>query len=113
MGHATLIEGMIHDGLWDPYRTSTWARAAHKCGRRDKVLVAREDEYAKESVRRALAAQKEGMFDSRDHAGRDAAERAIRFVVKLDEGPAKATRRSSTGYAAFAKDGTDHRGETA
>src|SRR5262249_47585935 len=62
MGNTQLIDGMIHDGLWDPYGNVHMGNCGELCAKEYKFSREAQDEYAKESFRRALAAQKEGLF---------------------------------------------------
>ena len=49
MGNADAIDGMIHDGLWDPYTNVHMGTCGDKCAREYKVSREAQDEYAKES----------------------------------------------------------------
>ncbi len=61
-GDQKLIDGMIKDGLWDVYNDYHMGSAAELCARECNVPRAAQDEFAVESYRRALAAQKNGWF---------------------------------------------------
>lgn len=62
MGHGQLIDGMIHDGLWDPYHNFHMGNAGELCARECNISREAQDAFARESYRRALAAQAEGRF---------------------------------------------------
>jgi acetyl-CoA C-acetyltransferase len=62
MGNATAIDGMIHDGLWDPYKNFHMGVAGELCAKEMSFSREAQDDFAKESYRRALAAQAEGLF---------------------------------------------------
>ncbi len=62
MGNQTAIDGMIHDGLWDPYKNFHMGVAGELCAKEMKFDREAQDAFAKESYRRALAAQAEGRF---------------------------------------------------
>jgi len=62
MGHGIVLDTMIHDGLWDPYNNVHMGNCGDLCAREFNYTRAQVDEYAAESYRRALAAQKEGRF---------------------------------------------------
>ncbi|MBX3035265.1 MAG: thiolase family protein, partial [Bdellovibrionaceae bacterium] len=65
------------------------------------------DEWAKESFRRALSAQKEGQFDAEIVPVPVPQRKGDPVLVKLDEGPAKGDpAKIGTLRAAFSKDGT-------
>jgi len=107
MGNGTLIDGMIHDGLWDPYANVHMGNCGDKCAAEYKVSREAQDEFAKESFRRALAAQKEGLFDAEIVPVSIAQKKGDPLVVKNDEGPAKGDpAKIGTLRPAFSKDGT-------
>jgi acetyl-CoA C-acetyltransferase len=62
MGNAAVIDGMIHDGLWDPYNNFHMGVAGELCAKEMAFTREAQDAFAKESYRRALAAQSEGHF---------------------------------------------------
>lgn len=63
LGNATLTDGLIHDGLWDPYNNQHMGNCGEKCAR--DFIVSREDQdaYAVESYRRAQAAVTAKVFE--------------------------------------------------
>lgn len=107
MGNGTLVDGMIHDGLWDPYANVHMGSCGDKCAAEYKVSREAQDEFAKESFRRALAAQKEGLFDAEIAPVSVPQRKGDPVVVKLDEGPAKGDpSKMGALKPAFSKDGT-------
>jgi acetyl-CoA C-acetyltransferase len=107
MGNAALIDGMIHDGLWDPYSNVHMGNCGDSCAAEFKVSREAQDEFAKESFRRALAAQKEGLFDAEIVPVPVPQKKGEPVMVKLDEGPAKGDpAKIGTLRPAFGKDGT-------
>jgi acetyl-CoA C-acetyltransferase len=62
LGHGQLVDGMIHDGLWDPYNDIHMGNAGELCARECGIDRERQDGFAAESYRRAQAAVKEGAF---------------------------------------------------
>ncbi len=64
MGHATLIDSMIRDGLWDPTGDFHMGAAAERCAERFGISRAEQDEFARTSYQRARAAQLRGDFNS-------------------------------------------------
>lgn len=62
MGNAKIIDGMVHDGLWDVYNDFHMGSAAEKTATDMKISRAEQDEFAIESYNRAIKAQKEGLF---------------------------------------------------
>jgi acetyl-CoA C-acetyltransferase len=107
MGDGKIVDGMIYDGLWDPYSNVHMGVCGDKCASEYKFSREAQDEYAKESFRRALAAQKEGMFDAEIEAVAVPQKKGDPLSVKLDEGPAKGDPTKFAGLKpAFSKDGT-------
>lgn len=62
MGHGTLIDAMIHDGLWDVYHNNHMGDSAELCASEKKISRADQDAYAKRSYERALASLELGKF---------------------------------------------------
>jgi acetyl-CoA C-acetyltransferase len=107
MGNGTLIDGMIHDGLWDPYSNVHMGNCGDKCAAEYKVSREAQDEFAIGSFRKALAAQKEGRFDAEIVPVPVPQRKGDPVLVKDDEGPAKGDpAKIGSLKPAFAKDGT-------
>jgi acetyl-CoA C-acetyltransferase len=107
MGNATLIDGMIHDGLWDPYANVHMGTCGDKCAAEYKVTREAQDEYAKESFRKAVAAQKEGLFDAEIAPVSVAQRKGDPIMIKDDEGPTKGDPSKFAALRpAFGKEGT-------
>jgi acetyl-CoA C-acetyltransferase len=107
MGNGTLVDGMIFDGLWDPYSNLHMGSCGDACAKEYKFSREAQDEFAKESFRKALAAQKEGLFDKEIEAVLVPQKKGDPLAVKLDEGPAKGDPSKFAGLRpAFNKDGT-------
>jgi acetyl-CoA C-acetyltransferase len=107
MGNGTLVDGMIHDGLWDPYSNVHMGTCGDKCAAEYKVSREAQDEYAKESFRKALGAQKEGLFDAEIVPVNVPQRKGDPIAVKLDEGPTKGDpAKFASLKPAFGKDGT-------
>lgn len=62
MGNQTLIDGMIHDGLWDPYNDLHMGNCAEECATKYTFSRETQDAYAKESYQKARAAIQAGAF---------------------------------------------------
>jgi acetyl-CoA C-acetyltransferase len=107
MGNGTLVDGMIFDGLWDPYSNVHMGTCGDKCAAEHEVSREAQDAFAKESFRRALAAQKEGLFDAEIAPVAVPQRKGDPVMVKLDEGPAKGDPSKFAALKpAFGKDGT-------
>jgi acetyl-CoA C-acetyltransferase len=107
MGNATVIDGMIHDGLWDPYGNVHMGTCGDKCAAEHKVTREAQDAFATESFRRALAAQKEGHFAAEIEAVSVPSRKGDPTLVSVDEGPGKGDPSKFGGLRpAFGKEGT-------
>ena len=107
MGDGKIVDGMIFDGLWDPYSNVHMGTCGDKCAAEYKFTREAQDEFSKESFRRALAAQKEGMFDAEIEAVSVPQRKGDPLMVKQDEGPTKGDpSKFGALKPAFSKDGT-------
>jgi acetyl-CoA C-acetyltransferase len=107
MGDGKIVDGMIYDGLWDPYDNVHMGSCGDRCAAEYKVSREQQDDYAKESFRRALAAQKEGLFDAEIEPLPVPQKKGDPILVKADEGPGKGDpSKFGALKPAFAKDGT-------
>jgi acetyl-CoA C-acetyltransferase len=62
MGNGEIIDGMVFDGLWDPYNNFHMGNAGEICARECNIPREAQDEFAKLSYERALKSQEEGWF---------------------------------------------------
>src|SRR5512142_3412809 len=107
MGNVELVDGMIHDGLWDPYGQVHMGTCAEKCARDLDISRGAQDEYALESTRRAQQAQQAGLFAAEIVPVDVAGKKGERTVVGEDEGPRTARpEKIPTLRPVFKKDGT-------
>jgi acetyl-CoA C-acetyltransferase len=107
LGDDKLIDGMIYDGLWDPYNDFHMGAAGELCAREYGLTREAQDEYARESYRRALTAQQQGAFQ-REIAGVSVPGRKGEVgLVELDEEPSRGDPAKFGKLApAFSKEGT-------
>jgi acetyl-CoA C-acetyltransferase len=61
-GNQTLVDGMIHDGLWDSFGRNHMGEYAEYTAVKAGVTRADQDQFAFDSHRKALAAQEGGKF---------------------------------------------------
>jgi acetyl-CoA C-acetyltransferase len=107
MGNGKIVDGMIFDGLWDPYGNIHMGSCGDMCAQKYELTREQQDEFAKESFRRALAAQKEGLFDAEIEPVSVPQKKGEPILVKLDEGPLKGDpTKFASLKPAFSKDGT-------
>jgi acetyl-CoA C-acetyltransferase len=94
LGDQTLVDGMVRDGLWCSTCNVHMGVHAESTARKGAVSRERQDEFAAESHRKAVAAQQRGKFDAEivpvEVPGRKGAT-----VVEADEGPRRDTTAES------------------
>jgi len=105
-GNQTMVDGMIHDGLWDSFGANHMGEYAEYTA--DKAGVTREDQdaFAVESHRKAVAAQAEGRFD-REIVPVEVPAKGGTTTVAADEAPRKDTTADTLARLkpAFRRDG--------
>ena len=107
MGDGKIVDGMIYDGLWDPYSNVHMGACGDRCAAEYKFTREAQDDYTRESFRRALAAQKEGAFDAEIEQVFVPQKKGEAVSVKVDEGPGKGDpSKFASLKPAFSKDGT-------
>jgi len=107
MGNAELLDGMIHDGLWDPYHQEHMGMCAERCAASQDVSRAAQDAYALESTRRAQEAQRDGRFAAELVPVEVPGRKGEKTVVAEDEGPRTARPEKIPSLRpAFKPDGT-------
>jgi acetyl-CoA C-acetyltransferase len=107
MGDGKIVDGMIFDGLWDPYGNVHMGTCGDRCASEYGFSREQQDDYARESFRRALAAQKEGLFDPEIEPVPVPQKKGDPLIVKVDEPPGKGDpSKFASLKPAFAKDGT-------
>jgi acetyl-CoA C-acetyltransferase len=106
MGDGQLVDLMIHDGLWDPYNDAHMGAAAELCARTHGIDRAAQDALARESYRRALAAQQSGK-SAEEIVPVAIEERGATRTVSEDEEPKRAKlEKMAELKPAFAREGT-------
>ena len=107
MGNQTVIDGMVHDGLWDPYNDYHMGKAGELCARECNIPRDRQDEFAAESYRRAQAAVEGGLFKDEIVPVEVPQRRGDPVVVDTDEEPFRGKiDKLPSLRTAFEKDGT-------
>lgn len=106
MGHAHLLDHMLHDGLESPFDGQLMGCFADATARRYDFTRAAQDAYAAESVTRALRALRAGDFAA-ETTPVTVKSRKGETLVERDETPETCDlSRISSLKPAFAKDGT-------
>jgi acetyl-CoA C-acetyltransferase len=107
MGHGELVDGMIHDGLWDVYNNFHMGNAAEGCARAMAISREDQDAYAVESYHRAQAAMADGTFAAEIVPVPVPAGKGDPVMVSEDDEPKKVIfEKVSKLRPAFDKDGT-------
>lgn len=107
LGNGQVVDGVIHDGLWDPYNNQHMGLCGEACA--DKYGFSRkdQDDYAIESYTRAAAAVQNGFFQDEIVPVSVPQRRGDPKIVSGDEeiGNTKIDKIPSV-RSAFKKDGT-------
>jgi len=107
LGNGSLVDGLVHDGLWDPYNNFHMGNAGELCARECQIPRDRQDAYAADSYRRAQAAVKEGKFRDEIAPVQVPARKGPPVTVAEDEQPFKGDPDKLSGLRpAFDKNGT-------
>jgi acetyl-CoA C-acetyltransferase len=64
MGHGQLLDSMISDGLWDPYKNIHMGGCAEMCAEKYAFTREAQDAFALESYQRARRANESGDFNA-------------------------------------------------
>jgi acetyl-CoA C-acetyltransferase len=62
LGHASLVDSMIKDGLWDAYNDMHMGSCAELLAREHRISRQEQDDFARRSYTRALEAMESGHF---------------------------------------------------
>ena len=107
MGDGKLVDGMIFDGLWDPYNDFHMGTAGELCARDYGITREAQDEYATESYRLAQAAVESGAFAAEIVPVPVPQRKGDPVLVADDEEPGRGDpSKFSKLKPAFSKDGT-------
>lgn len=107
MGNASLVDGMVHDGLWCHVNDFHMGMSAELCAEKYAVTREAQDEFALASYEKALAAQAAGDFDEEIHPVEIPRRKSDPIVFDKDE-VVRPTRPEALARLrpAFKKDGT-------
>lgn len=107
MGNGELVDGMVHDGLWDPYNDEHMGKAGELCAAENKIDRERQDALAALSYQRAQHSVKEGLFKDEITPVEVPQRRGDPVVVDSDEEPFRGKVDKLPGLrTAFQKGGT-------
>ncbi len=88
MGNKTVVDALIHDGLWDVYNDVHMGMCGDSCSKEYNITRAEQDDFAIESFKRVLAAQEAGHFEH-TIVPMEIETRKGTVVVDRDEEPTK------------------------
>ncbi|MCU5787804.1 acetyl-CoA C-acetyltransferase [Alloalcanivorax marinus] len=108
MGHASLVDSMIQDGLWDAFNDYHMGITAENLAEKYSLTREQQDEFAAASHRKAAAAIESGRFKNEITPVEVPQRKGEPKVVDTDEQPRADTTADSLGglRPAFKKDGT-------
>lgn len=107
LGHGSVLDGIIKDGLWDVYKNYHMGDAAELCAKECNLGREQQDEFAVESYTRAQAAVKSGAFKKEIVALEIANKKGPATLIDSDEEPFANDPTKLAGLRpAFQKDGT-------
>ena len=107
MGNGTLVDSMIKDGLWDPYKDTHMGNCAELCVGKYHFTREEQDAFSLESYRRAQNASKTGLFADEIAPVEVAQKKGDPLKIDADEEPfAAPLEKMPTLKPAFQKDGT-------
>ncbi|MFH1808334.1 MAG: acetyl-CoA C-acetyltransferase [Pseudomonadota bacterium] len=107
MGNGELVDGMIHDGLWDPYGNVHMGTCGDLCAREKNFSREDQDAFSKTSYERAQKAWAEGLFQDEVVPVQIPQRKGDPVVVSQDEEPAKGNfKKMPELRPAFGKEGT-------
>jgi acetyl-CoA C-acetyltransferase len=107
MGNSVLVDSMIKDGLWDPYKDIHMGNCAEMCVAKYHFTREEQDAFALESYRRAQNASKTCLFSEEIVPVEIPQKKGDPIKVETDEEPFAAPLEKMGGLKpAFQKDGS-------
>jgi len=107
MGNGKIIDGMVFDGLWDPYSNTHMGNIGEICAREKNITREQQDEYAKGSYEKALDAIKNGYLKEQIVPVEIKDRKGNVTLIDEDEEPKKLNIEKGLKLKpAFEKDGT-------
>jgi len=108
LGHGKVIDSMIQDGLWDAFEDYHMGNTGEIVAEKFRISRTQQDEYANNSHRKAIAAIKEGRFQSQIVPVPIPQKKGEPSLFEIDESPREDTDLAKLGSLkpVFKKDGT-------
>jgi acetyl-CoA C-acetyltransferase len=106
-GNSQLVDGMIHDGLWDSFSNTHMGNLAEYTAKKAGIARSDQDHFAVASHEKAVAAMAAGRFKA-ELVPVEIAGKKGPTVVEQDEGPRKDTSLAALAalQPSFEKEGT-------
>ena len=108
LGNGTIIDSMIHDGLWDAYEHCHMGNTGEIVAEKFRVSRERQDEFALGSHRKAIDAIQSGRFRNEIFPVAVPQRQGDALIMDTDESPRKdsSLEKLASLKPAFKKDGT-------
>jgi acetyl-CoA C-acetyltransferase len=108
LGNGELLDGAVHDGLWDSFNNFHMGSAAELIARKFKVTREDQDRFSVESHQKAVKAQKDGAFKDEITPVMIAQKKGDPKCFCVDERPRPDASMETLGKLrpAFEKEGT-------
>jgi len=107
MGNQTLVDGMLHDGLVDPYQNKPMGLFGEVCAEEYDLSRSAQDEFATSSYKKALAAMQSGALSAEIVPVTVPGPKGTSSVVSEDEEPGRGKpEKFASLKPAFKPDGT-------
>jgi len=103
LGDGKVVDGVVFDGLWDPYGDRHMGSCAEKCAADHGIDRDAQDTYAELSYERARAAKG---FHAQEIVPVEVSVRRKKTMITEDEEPSKDTAKLRSLRSAFQEDGT-------
>jgi acetyl-CoA C-acetyltransferase len=97
LGHGQVIDSMVGDGLWDPYKDFHMGNTGELVAEKYEIAREEQDEYAAESHAKAAAAIEAGKFKEEIVALEIPQRKKDPIVFDTDEGPRAGTTAEKLG----------------
>ena len=108
LGNGELVDGVVHDGLWDSFKNFHMGSAAELIAKKYNVTREDQDKFSVESHQKAVKAQSEGAFKDEIVPVMVPQKKGDPKCFCVDERPRKDTTMETLGKLrpAFEKEGT-------
>jgi len=105
MGNGKMIDTMVNDGLWDPYGDKHMGSCAELCATKYNFTREEQDDFTRESYRRAQDAVKSGKFKKEIAVVEIASKKGTSVIIDDEEPFSAPLDKMGSLKPAFQKDG--------